>query len=409
VIQVLTFRMAGQGVHFRLLEWLGRAVFLDNGCFFWYNSRNNSEKKTTLKGGFQPRNFSMNTSQTSAFTPREVELLDGMIEVQLHHAAQCDGMKNRSMADKQKGWDMERVQLLQKIKAAQVAQAQAPWGFHINFNNGRSAMFEGVDKLAECEAFLESDEEITLLFTTAGQVVVPEGYKLVPVNPTCEMLAAADEGDREYTKRNFGDIQTVMQGPEDHYLAMIAAAPALSVQAVPAASPVQQALLPAGLPTPDELEALSDGNDGMLLNAPFLYKLDLLASWMRKYTTAAQPAPAMQEPVDEYGSTDFGFEIAGVAVTDGDKRLLALLTNAFGNDHPAFDDLTALVLTARSKATPPAEPAPCTWSQSTDPSMPDTFAATCGVVWTFTEGGPRENGMHFCPGCGAKVAQGASS
>jgi len=50
-------------------------------------------------------------------------------------------------------------------------------------------------------------------------------------------------------------------------------------------APVQEALLPAGLPTPDELEALSDGNDGMLLDAPFLYKLDLLASWMRKYTT----------------------------------------------------------------------------------------------------------------------------
>jgi hypothetical protein len=60
-------------------------------------------------------------------------------------------------------------------------------------------------------------------------------------------------------------------------------------------APVQQALLPAGLPTPDELDALLDGNDGMLLDAPFLYKLDLLASWMRKYTTAAQPAP-VQEP-----------------------------------------------------------------------------------------------------------------
>jgi hypothetical protein len=70
-------------------------------------------------------------------------------------------------------------------------------------------------------------------------------------------------------------------------------------------------------------------------------------------TPPAQPAP-VQEPVDEYGSMDFGFEIAGVAVTDGDKRLLALLTNALGNDHPAFDDLMALVLTARSKATPPA-------------------------------------------------------
>ena len=50
-------------------------------------------------------------------TPREVELLDGMIEVQLHHAAQCDRIANRTMADKQKGWDMERVELLRKLKA----------------------------------------------------------------------------------------------------------------------------------------------------------------------------------------------------------------------------------------------------------------------------------------------------
>jgi hypothetical protein len=49
-------------------------------------------------------------------TEREVELIDGMIEVQLHHAAQCDHMANRTMADKQKGWDMERVELLRKLK-----------------------------------------------------------------------------------------------------------------------------------------------------------------------------------------------------------------------------------------------------------------------------------------------------
>jgi hypothetical protein len=35
--------------------------------------------------------------------------------------------------------------------------------------------------------------------------------------------------------------------------------------------------------------------------------------------------------------------------------------------------------------------------------MPDTFNATCGVVWTFTDGGPAENDVRFCPGCGAKV------
>jgi hypothetical protein len=36
--------------------------------------------------------------------------------------------------------------------------------------------------------------------------------------------------------------------------------------------------------------------------------------------------------------------------------------------------------------------------------MPDTFNATCGVVWTFTDGGPAENDVRFCPGCGAAVS-----
>lgn len=53
-----------------------------------------------------------------------------------------------------------------------------------------------------------------------------EGFVMVPVEPTPEMLDAAYAGDREYTLRNFGDIMTVMQGPYDHWCAMIAAAQA---------------------------------------------------------------------------------------------------------------------------------------------------------------------------------------
>lgn len=49
---------------------------------------------------------------------REVELIDGMIKVQLLHAQDCDRIANRVMAEKQKGWDMERVELLRKLKAA---------------------------------------------------------------------------------------------------------------------------------------------------------------------------------------------------------------------------------------------------------------------------------------------------
>lgn len=55
-------------------------------------------------------------------TERELELIDGMIEVQLQHAAQCDLMLaraggNHTMAVRQKGWDMERVELLRNIRS----------------------------------------------------------------------------------------------------------------------------------------------------------------------------------------------------------------------------------------------------------------------------------------------------
>jgi hypothetical protein len=61
-----------------------------------------------------------------AWTEREKELIDGMIEVQLDHARRCDNIVNRTMADKQKGWDMERVALLQKIRATPPAAQQEP-------------------------------------------------------------------------------------------------------------------------------------------------------------------------------------------------------------------------------------------------------------------------------------------
>ena len=54
--------------------------------------------------------------QWVGLTEREIELLDGMIEVQLDHAKRCDSIANRTMAEKQKGWDMERVALLKKLK-----------------------------------------------------------------------------------------------------------------------------------------------------------------------------------------------------------------------------------------------------------------------------------------------------
>ena len=43
--------------------------------------------------------------------------------------------------------------------------APTPWGFHMQFNNGREATFKGFEHLAECESHQESGETITMLFT----------------------------------------------------------------------------------------------------------------------------------------------------------------------------------------------------------------------------------------------------
>jgi hypothetical protein len=55
--------------------------------------------------------------------------------------------------------------------------------------------------------------------------------------------------------------------------------------------------------------------------------------------------------------------------------------------------------------TPPAQPAACTWSQVDDEHTPDTWEADCGAMWTFTDGGPADNDMKFCPKCGKHVEQ----
>ncbi|MDN7820478.1 hypothetical protein [Burkholderia vietnamiensis] len=64
----------------------------------------------------------------------------------------------------------------------------------------------------------------------------------------------------------------------------------------------------------------------------------------------AAPAPA-PSPADEraaYGSTDFGYTFVGIDLEEGDKRLMALLVRALGTDHPAIEDMTALLFRARA-------------------------------------------------------------
>jgi len=84
---------------------------------------------------------------------------------------------------------------------------------------------EAIKAQARC---IELEAEVQAL-----RGAVPAGWRLVPIEPTEEMLDAADAADREYTRRNFGDVMTVMQGPYDHWCSMVAAAPQPAAQADP--------------------------------------------------------------------------------------------------------------------------------------------------------------------------------
>ncbi len=60
-------------------------------------------------------------------------------------------------------------------------------------------------------------------------------------------------------------------------------APAGAYYVYTSPQPAQRKPLTDGIPSPDELEALSDGNSGMIFNEGFPTKLDRLACWLREY------------------------------------------------------------------------------------------------------------------------------
>ena len=49
--------------------------------------------------------------------------------------------------------------------------------------------------------------------------------------------------------------------------------------------------------------------------------------------------------------------------------------------------------------TPPPAPQWCDWTEDED----GNWASACGETWCFTEGGPKENRVKFCHGCGDRV------
>jgi hypothetical protein len=143
----------------------------------------------------------------------------------------------------------------------------------------------------------------------------------------------------------------------------------------------------AAQPAVREIDPCPGCRKGGVCRTPECGRLKLPREHPYRTGLPAQPAPqpAQQEPT-----------IAACIIG----------ADAVDKNIDGYEAAKVYVAMQKAMGTPPT---PCTWTQSRDPSMPDTFDATCGVVWTFNDGGPAENGMRFCPGCGSKVTKGGSS
>jgi hypothetical protein len=137
------------------------------------------------------------------------------------------------------------------------------------------------------------------------------------------------------------------------------------------------------------LEALRSASAELYRASSYCNTYEVLGNTNDAITAIQQAleSPTVQEPVGTYG------EIY--------ESMQALLRSGLQSDQQIY---TAMKDKPLYTSPPTTQPAPCTWTKSNDPHMPDTFNATCGVVWTFTDGGPVENGVRFCPGCGAVVS-----
>ena len=56
---------------------------------------------------------------------------------------------------------------------------------------------------------------------------------------------------------------------------------------------------------------------------------------------------------------------------------------------------------------PQHKPLTCAWSPEDDDTMPGTYRSACGELWSFIDGGWKDNRVRYCHGCGGKVVEAA--
>jgi hypothetical protein len=77
---------------------------------------------------------------------------------------------------------------------------------------------------------------------------------------------------------------------------------------------------------------------------------------------------------------------------------------SYRSDGKPCYEVRPLYAAAPAQAVTNGVPASCEWSE-TDPwgDMPGTYESACGEMWSFNEGGVKENGVKFCQNCGKPV------
>jgi hypothetical protein len=85
-----------------------------------------------------------------------------------------------------------------------------------------------------------------------------------------------------------------------------------------------------------------------------------------------------------------------VAYVDGDDASRRILWEP---NKAAFD----LPVGTKLYAAPQVVPAICEWKKDPDYEMGDTYHSSCGELWSFIDGGPKENRISYCHHCGKHV------
>jgi hypothetical protein len=87
------------------------------------------------------------------------------------------------------------------------------------------------------------------------------------------------------------------------------------------------------------------------------------------------------------------------------RRLISDGSGAQLYGEPYLSDALDRIDAALAQPAAQAVPASCTWTADTEA---DSWDTACGRSWVFIEGGPTDNNVRFCRGCGKPVVLAAA-